>query len=87
MARYKVSRGKIIDTVTGRWEGDYTPERLAALNRSGVPEAEGLEALSYKDLRDLATELDITGRSSMNKEELISAILDAQETEEPTEEE
>jgi len=37
---------------------------------------EDLEDLTYDELRDLATEAEIDGRGSMNKDELIAALRD-----------
>jgi len=36
---------------------------------------DGLEDLTYDELRDRATEAEIDGRGSMNKDELIAALL------------
>lgn len=89
MARYKVSRGSIYDTVTGRWEGEYSPERLAELEgTSAVAEEEGgLESLTVKDLQKLAADLEVEGRSAMNKDELVATIQTAQAEEGGSEEE
>ncbi|WDY79060.1 capsid protein [Halorubrum tailed virus] len=37
---------------------------------------EDLEDLTYDELRDLATEAEIDGRGSMNKDEVIAALRD-----------
>lgn len=41
-------------------------------------DAEELAEESVTDLRKRATELDIAGRSSMNKDELVAAIAEAE---------
>jgi hypothetical protein len=50
----------------------------AAARRSTTPTAEGVDAnASKKHLLDVARRLDITGRSKMNKDELVEAIMKA----------
>ncbi len=62
-------------TEVQRAAASHAKDITKQLRRKDVPE--DLDELPRKDLLDLATTLDITGRSSMNKAELVSAI-DAQ---------
>jgi hypothetical protein len=49
--------------------------RLEVLRRvRGEPATKPLEEMTVKELRDLASERDLEGRSSMNKAELIDAL-------------
>src|SRR5918997_6106928 len=47
--------------------------------RVAPDEEKGLADLTVAELRERASELEITGRSSMNKEELVQAVGDAEE--------
>lgn len=49
----------------------------AAANGAGKAAGEGLEKLSKAKLSELAAEFDIAGRSSMSKDDLVSALNDA----------
>jgi hypothetical protein len=53
-------------------------KRGAAARRGSAPTAEGVDANASKaHLMDVARRLDVTGRSRMNKEQLVDAIMKA----------
>jgi hypothetical protein len=75
--RYVNTRGQIYDRITGRWMGPYDAARLAELNRQpSDPPAEPADVpeLSLTELRAQASELGISGRSRMDRDELVEAI-------------
>lgn len=55
-------------------DGEYTVEDADADEDAGVEIDEPLEEHTYDELRDISGDLDIEGRGSMDKEELIDAI-------------
>ena len=71
------------EKVGDHWEGKDHKGPSDARSRSGGPNARGATAegvnatATKKHLLDVARRLDITGRSSMRKDELVSAIQKA----------
>lgn len=71
------------EKVGDHWEGKDHKGPSDARSRSGGPNARGATAegvnatATKKHLLDVARRLDITGRSSMSKDELVSAIKKA----------
>ncbi|WP_261576207.1 ChaB family protein [Frankia gtarii] len=73
------------EKIGDRWEpkahsgpSDQQAARRGAAARRGGPTAEGVDAnASVKHLRELARELGVPGRSTMNKAELVEAIKKA----------
>ena len=62
----------------GKGPSDKQSEKSGAAARKGGKTEEGVDAnASKKHLMDVAKRLDITGRSSMNKDELVDAIKKA----------
>ena len=74
MARYVESRGSIYDSETSRYMGPYSEEDLRKLN-AGTGEAgtASLEEMTVDELHDLKSK-GMSGYSSLNKADLITAI-------------
>lgn len=56
---------------------EWLAEALESLV-AGADNASDLESMSVDELRDLAAEHDVEGRSGMKKAELVAAIQEAQ---------
>jgi DNA end-binding protein Ku len=70
---------------TGKAAGkNGAPKKSAAKSSKQPPASEPLEKLSKAKLSALAAEFDIAGRSSMSKDDLVSALNDAGATAEDT---
>ncbi len=53
-------------------EGKKAPKKKAAKKAEPLPD--DLGEMSLKDLKSLAAEMDVPGRSSMNKKQLVKAL-------------
>ena len=79
--KHIVSRGKVYNRITRRWEGDLADFDDLSVPEEALPAGEvaatppAVEDMTKAQLIDAARERDIVGFSSMSKGELKTALL------------